>query len=191
MNAKDSRFGRQDPSRVGYWMMTAGVRRYWPHDPRPEEIYIDDVAHHLSMECRFTGACKRFYSVAEHCVLVSKLIADAFAFEGLMHDAHEAYTRDMASPTKQSLPDYKAMEAKNWRAMARRFQMAEELPHQVHEADMLAYQIERQQLMPAAPVEWGLGEWTNLPNVGRLGLPPEEAEALFLSRFEELQKARC
>jgi hypothetical protein len=41
-------------------------RKFWPLDPRADEIFIEDVAHHLANECRFNGATSCHYSVADH-----------------------------------------------------------------------------------------------------------------------------
>lgn len=54
--------------RVGDWMQTYSGRAFWPLDPRPEEIELDDIAHALSLQCRFGGHCRWFYSVAEHSI---------------------------------------------------------------------------------------------------------------------------
>src|ERR1700677_3623058 len=62
-----------DPTR-GPWIQTCTGRAFYPSDPRPEYIDINDVAHALSMQCRFTGHVKKFYSVAEHSLRVSWLI---------------------------------------------------------------------------------------------------------------------
>lgn len=39
--------------RIGDWMQTYTGRQFWPIDPRPEEIEIEDIAHALSMMCIF------------------------------------------------------------------------------------------------------------------------------------------
>ena len=49
-------------TRKGDWMQTISGRQFWPIDPRPEDVFIEDIAHALSMMCRFNGHCDRFYS---------------------------------------------------------------------------------------------------------------------------------
>jgi uncharacterized protein len=77
------------------------------------EFEIKDICHALAMQCRYTGHCERRYSVAEHSCLVSYIMEDlklGDPFEGLMHDAQEAYLTDIAKPWKKFLPDYNKIE---------------------------------------------------------------------------------
>lgn len=73
-----------------------------PLDLNFDDVCIEDIAHHLSNICRFTGAGP-FYSVAQHSVQVSWLCRGSrqFALAGLLHDAAEAYLNDMSSPVKR------------------------------------------------------------------------------------------
>ena len=66
-------------------------------------IDIRDIAHSLSQLCRFTGHTNLFYSVAQHSLLVSEKMpgGPAEKLVGLLHDAAEAYTNDLASPLKK------------------------------------------------------------------------------------------
>ena len=71
--------------RLGNWMQTAHGRKAWPLDPRPSDIHIDDIAHHLAHICRFNGACSTLYCVAEHSVRVS-LIVERWLILDYLHD---------------------------------------------------------------------------------------------------------
>ena len=92
--------------RPGDWFETYTGRRFHVLDPRPDDVDILDIAHSLAMQCRYNGHCTRFYSVAEHCVHLSRYVertapgmASAVA---LLHDAPEAYTSDVIRPIKNS-----------------------------------------------------------------------------------------
>lgn len=71
--------------------MTYTGRQFWPLDPRAEDIDIRDVAHHLSLICRFNGAGRAFYSLAQHSCLVADTLDAPLKLWGLLHDAAEAY----------------------------------------------------------------------------------------------------
>jgi 5'-deoxynucleotidase YfbR-like HD superfamily hydrolase len=72
------------------------------------ELDIEDIAHSLSHLCRYNGHCSRFYSVADHSMMVCHIMG--FKLEGLLHDASEAYLSDVPAPVKQLLPDWKKLE---------------------------------------------------------------------------------
>lgn len=91
-----------DRKRKGSWMQTHTGVSFYPLDPRAADINIEDVAHGLAMCCRYAGQCARYYSVAEHCVLVSRYVLKRWAREGLLHDLSEAYLGDMIRPLKHT-----------------------------------------------------------------------------------------
>ena len=73
-------------------------------NPKPEMVCIEDIAHSLAHQCRYTGHTREFYSVAQHCVLMAEnpeLPGDPMA--KLLHDADEAYIGDIAKPWKRLL----------------------------------------------------------------------------------------
>lgn len=77
-------------------------------DISPDDINIEDIAASLSKLCRFTGHCSRFYSVAEHSIILSNISLDIYnnpdlALFYLLHDGHEAYCQDLATPLKNYL----------------------------------------------------------------------------------------
>ena len=83
------------------------------NNPKINDIVIEDIAHHLSNIGRFTGSAFRFYSVAEHSLMVSYLFDDLLlAKVALLHDSAEAYVGDVISPIKRHLPQYQALEQK-------------------------------------------------------------------------------
>ena len=84
------------------WMRTFTGKKFWPLQPRIEDLDIRDIAHHLGMQVRYNGAVRKFYSVAEHSVIVSQYVPTQYAREGLLHDAAEAYLGDMIRPLKHS-----------------------------------------------------------------------------------------
>lgn len=173
------------------WLQTFSGGRYYPANPRPEEVHIADIAHHLSMLCRYTGACKNFYSVAEHSVLVSLVGPPYFAFERLLHDAPEFVLNDLNRPTKHTLWlwGYRQLEKRNWRAIAEKFDLPLELHWTTHAADNAVLMAERQVLMLPLPGKPWLPD--EPADVEIRCLPPPEAEKLFLDRFYELIRNRA
>jgi hypothetical protein len=79
-------------------------------DPQPEMVCIEDIAHSLAYQCRYTGhtgdglpQMQQFYSVAQHCVLMAEADLPRDPLARLLHDAAETYIGDMARPWKQLL----------------------------------------------------------------------------------------
>jgi 5'-deoxynucleotidase YfbR-like HD superfamily hydrolase len=176
--------------RQGDWIQTYTGKQYWPIDPRSEDIDIRDIAHALSMLCRFGGHCLKFYSVAEHSVHIARWLYQRHgahvALCGLMHDATEAYVTDVPRPLKPFLNGYKQTEQQNWLAIAAAMGLPATLPPIVKEADTRALTEEARQNMAACVAEWST---TTEP----LGIElqywqPEHAELEFLAAFRELSE---
>jgi uncharacterized protein len=168
--------------------MTSTGRQFWPCDPRPEDVDIADISHHLARICRFNGAVKvPHYSVAQHCILVSQLVAEDLALVGLMHDATEAYCGDMIRPLKQALPSYKAIEDLIWAAIAAKFNLPVDLPPEVKDADNIALVTERRDVMPKAQFLWAssLERYSPAPGIIK-PMAAVEAEMAFMMRFNQL-----
>lgn len=53
------------------WIQTYSGKKFEPLNPSIDSIDIIDIAHSLSMICRFNGHSQRFYSVAEHSSIVT------------------------------------------------------------------------------------------------------------------------
>ncbi len=114
--------------RQGDWIITYTGKRFYPLDPRVEDIDILDIAHSLSTINRFTGHARFPYSVAQHCIEVSYEIDPEFALAGLLHDATEAYVNDLAKPVKRSLPEYCAMEDRIHEVISTKFDVDTKAP---------------------------------------------------------------
>ncbi len=65
--------------------------KFNPFEPEPEDIRIADIAHNLSNVCRYGGACKKFYAVAQHSFICSLVAPPHLKARLLLHDASEAY----------------------------------------------------------------------------------------------------
>lgn len=170
--------------RTGNWIQTFTGRPFWPLDPKPEEIFIEDIARSLSMRCRYGGHVRRFYSVAEHSVIVSRHVPSEFALWGLLHDASEAYSADIPRPLKKCLPDWKALEGAIMGAVAQRFGLQGDEPPAVKAADFAVCADERAQILEPSVIEW---DELPIPLGVHLDcLPPRSAEILFLDRFQEI-----
>lgn len=98
---------------------------------------IRTVAHALAHICRFGGHTRRFYSVAQHCVLMSYLVPPEHALHALLHEAGEPFAGDMPAPLKMLLPEYKALEKRIEAAVLTRFNLHPKLPDCIKRADLV------------------------------------------------------
>lgn len=81
-------------------------------NPTKEMIDIIDIAHSLSLQCRFCGHTSRHVSIAEHSLWVADHVPNELKLAALLHDASEAYLVDVPTPIKNMLPAYRVMEKK-------------------------------------------------------------------------------
>ena len=161
--------------------------RYFSYE-RPDlcEMSLEDIARGLANTCRFAGQSPRFYSVAEHSVYVSQIVPDAMAWDGLMHDAAEAFICDMPKPLKVMLPDYKEVEKRVEKAVASAFGLNDPMPPEIKYADVQMLRAEQMQVMRNNDA-W---EWTfnyPCPEVTIACLSPDAAFDLFMTRAAALR----
>lgn len=173
------------------WIETRGGRSFWYDRENPENIDIFDIASALSKVCRFSGHCRKFYSVAEHSYLVSFLVPHHLALEALLHDASEAYLADIPSPVKQLLPDYKRIEVFVMQQVADKFNLKqgfESLP-EIKQADWAQLKAEAVDLLSSQGSSWYFPE--GLPDGKRPScFTPQISEIVFLERFNSLYNER-
>lgn len=174
--------------RIGGCIQTASGGRFYPLDPLPEDVHIEDIAHALAHQCRFGGHCHGFYSVAEHSVNVSLVVPPADALAGLMHDAAEAYVVDLPRPLKRSLDGYAQAERYVQEAINKRYGLNSVLPASVKEADDSVLAAEAIWLM--RDPSWVGGNYAAPAKIDVLCWSPTTARRLFLERFHALTGGR-
>ena len=158
-------------------------------DPERSDYEIEQIGHALSNLCRYTGHVTKFYSVAEHSVLVSQIITPKYALEGLLHDASEAFVGDVSSPLKKLLPEYQKIEDRIQKDISRRFFLQYPFPEDVHKADKQLYWSERKVIAPAVDKLWHK-EFRASRKIEPQGWAPKVAYKRFISRYNELMKER-
>lgn len=177
------------PIKETKWIQVYTGRKFYPLAPRAEDVDIEDIAHALSLMCRYAGHIKRFYSVAQHCIEVSNLCDPADALWGLLHDASEAYLVDIPRPIKRAkgFKFYRVAEKQLQAVICERYGLAPKEPTSVKIADRTALAIECDNLS-AHPLVDDWAAAIERPERKLICLPPAEAEQAYLQRFYELTK---
>lgn len=174
--------------RKGDWIQTYTGLQFWPIDPKPEDVCIEDIAHALSNLCRYNGHTEKFYSVAEHSIYVSYYVGQQFALVGLLHDAAEAYLSDVPRPIKPYLKGYKEIEHTVSCVIFERMGIIDKYKFccgHIKAVDNAILADEAYQVMGKAPAAWYLAE-------PPLGIEiqcwaPEKAKKLFLKRYYDIK----
>lgn len=173
------------------WLETYTGLQFRFNEPTADMISIDDIAHALSLLCRYNGHVKRFYSVAEHCTLMAYWMRDRGfpkdqVFTALMHDCAEAYIGDMARPVKVTMPRFKELEGRIEQAAAEKFpMMVYPFPKIIKELDSRILNDERTQVMNPSDNVWGTDDLEPLGVTCRFW-SPEEAKNRFLGMYISL-----
>lgn len=176
--------------RKGDWIQTYTGKIFWPLDPRPEEVDIEDIAHALSFLCRFGGHTEKFYSVAEHSVRLSYIVPQKDRLWGLLHDASEAYLVDLPRPLKYHSAMgalYRGIEEQLMNAICERFGLSPTMPQTVFNADVVMLITEKRDLLKIPPP---LKEYELMANPLEDVIIPTDsfdvANLAFLDRFDVL-----
>jgi hypothetical protein len=178
------------------------IRTWREHDvhlgpARASSIDIRDIAHHLAAMARFNGATEMPYSVAQHAVVVARILAIKRApawlqMLGLLHDAHEAYLGDITSPMRREIARRAGRDvvaeiaAELDTVIFARFRLLpfnQAARKSVETADRQAFVTEWAYLMPGLcpdrhpPAAMSIKPW-----------PRDKAEKVFLDTFHMLEK---
>ena len=184
------------PPSPGPYLQTVSGRWVNPFDPDPDQIELADIARALANQCRFGGHCRTFYSVAQHCVIVSELIEEEGgtahdALAALMHDAAEAYLGDLPHPIKHRSQlglAFRQAEEPLDRVIRTRFSIVDS-PMAIKRIDRALLATER---LAFSAERW---QWPELVGIEPLGIElvawsPDHAAETFIQRFEELDSRR-
>lgn len=172
------------------WILTHSGRHFDFQDPRPEDVHILDIVHALGNEPRFAGHTRFFYPVLAHLLIGSYIVPRGCELEYLLHDAHEAYIKDIPAPLKRMLPDYQAIEDRVAGIVRATFGLPVETTRAVRHADLVMLATERRDLMPHDPTPWPILEGIEpLPRPISL-THPDKIKAKFLARYVELTEMR-
>lgn len=170
--------------------------------PNPDSIKIQDIARGLANESRFNGQTNQYYSVAQHSLLVESLINSLYPnpskllqLEALLHDAQEAYTKDIPVPLKNAMdavtkpteefPGYRAIEQAFEITIRRKYHLPSSMSEKVNNADKIALEIEDLNLKPHSIFIPETVATAYPMKIERI-LSPNLAEILFLKRYYEL-----
>jgi len=168
------------------WIQTYTGLKFFLSNPSPESIVIEDIAHSLSLLCRYNGHIEEFYSVAQHSVYVSIFCDPKYALQGLLHDASEAYLSDIPSPFKRDdeFSSYRDVEKKIQTIIYEKFHCPIIEDASVKEADRRMLETEINNLHRVRHPDW---QTTSEPyNLSFKNLLPKDAKKLFMNRFLEL-----
>lgn len=117
------------------YIYTYTGKKFYFTDPQIEDIDIIDIAHSLSLQCRFNGHLPKFYSVAEHSWKISYRLPDEFALWGLLHDAAEAYISDVPHPVKCEIDTIEKIENRILEIICQKYNLIWPMPEIVKKVD--------------------------------------------------------
>jgi hypothetical protein len=194
-----------------YWTQTYLRTKFCLNDPKADQVSLSDIAHALSMTCRFAGQTTEFRSVAEHSVLVSQFLWDHCPGDpnrllltkiGLLHDAAEAYIGDHPRPMKRIVPGIEVVEQAILRAVWERFGIDKEakaigfdlvatLPGPVIWADDILLATEARDYLIGGPInDWHLKILERWPGAEPLSELPQamSSQAAEVAFHQQAQK---
>lgn len=180
--------------RRGAWMNTSLGGRYFPEDPRPEEIFISNIANGLAEEQRYGGG-KRIdviYTVAEHSCHLSDyalwaLDSPMLAWAMLMHDGAEGLgLKDLPRAVKIGAgAGYRKMTEDNERIMFQKyglFDFMQAHKDEVKELDCRIVPVEKKFVMRYQQ-PWAFDAFVPLKGIEIQGWSHRRAKIEWLSRY--------
>lgn len=153
--------------------------------PKTSMVDIEDIARGLAYKPHFSGFSPRFFSIAEHCLMVEDMMAHYSPMDyearlmALLHDASEAYTGDVIKPLKNLLPNFVVMEKRIQNVIYLKYCI---MPTDQRKRDIKVFDNKTQDIEAGA--FYGMREgWEE--NIRYLS--PDSAYTDFLNKFHYLQ----
>ena len=173
------------------WILTHTKKKFYPMEPRMEDVDIKDIGHALSNLCRYAGHVPHHYSVGQHSVHVAEAMEIAghppiVQLAGLLHDSPEAYIVDIPAPVKRHLPDYRKIEDRLWNVIQERFGLQPGTFDEVIKMfDQNVFAAEARDLM-GDPEDWKSRKGLVPVEFKIIPWPSAVAKERFLTKFVEL-----
>jgi hypothetical protein len=182
---------KDEASARGAMLQLADGSMFAPLAPDPERMSPQAIACGLANACRFGGQTRRYYSVAQHSVLVAALAPDNLEVQkyALLHDAEEAFgLPDLPTPMKPFFPQFVEAQGRIGLMVLDRYRVDPGLKRIVKPFDTLALAIEKRDLKEASE-----GYLQDLPappaHVRIRPLTPRPAERLFRAAMARVFEA--
>lgn len=176
----------------GFYVPTFSGRRLHPFSPAPQDILLKDIIHGLSNLSHYFARSLEYYSIAQHCVLVSLHCEPGAKLHSLLHHAEEAYLGVMPLPMQSCgyFRRYRSARSHLREAIFAKFKAPLPWPNSVAQADMLIMATEERDLIPHQ-----ITEKRHQKKWGKRGLPqtitpwsPAEAANRLALRFHQVLK---
>jgi hypothetical protein len=162
-------------------------------DPGRNQMTIEDYAYGLAFTCRFSGQCvsrktgrRVYYSVAQHCEIMSHVVPARYAYAALMHESGETVCSDLTTPLKSKLPEYRVIEKRCAKAIMDAFKVVHNDYDLIKSYDVRLWATERRDLMNWDGKPWGPEDTAEPLEYEIDPLGPYEAADSFLKRFHEI-----
>lgn len=162
-------------------------------DAENSKISLSDLAYGLAFTARFSGQCvsqrtgKRvYYSVAQHCEIMSRVVPRTLAYAALMHECGESVCGDLTTPLKSKLPNYRHIEKQCEKAIMSVFQVGDFDHSIIKTYDVRLWATERRDLMNWDGKRWGEDDVAEPFDFEIVPLGPYEAADAFVARFSEI-----
>ena len=92
------------------WMHMLSGKEMHILNPKPEDYDITDIAHGLSIECRYGNQLVVPFFVGQHCCNCATVAPAHLKYAMLMHDRTESILKDIVTPLKRQLREYCVIE---------------------------------------------------------------------------------